>query len=67
MTVGREGLFPSIAALTVRKQCAAVALCLQELNALGNVLPGLTMGVDCSRWYLREREREKKKKKEERE
>lgn len=26
-----------------------------------NVLPGLTMGVGCSRWYLKERERERER------
>lgn len=44
---------------SVRKCGTAVQACLQRQAVCVNVLPGLTMGVGCSRWYLKEKERER--------
>lgn len=37
------------------------AACFHVSKSTGNVWLPLTMGGDCSRWYLQERERERKK------
>ncbi len=44
---------------SVRKCGTAVQACLQRQAVCVNVLPGLTMGVGCSRWYLKEKEWER--------
>ncbi len=46
---------------SVRKCGTAVQACLQRQAVCVNVLPGLTMGVGCSRWYLKEKEWEREK------
>lgn len=50
--------FPAHCLQSVRKFCTAVQACLQERAVCTKtILPGLTMGVGCSRWYLKEKER----------
>lgn len=50
--------------LQVRNYDTGAAPCLYPSKSTGNVWLPLTMGGDCSRWYLRKREEEKNREKE---